>query len=112
MANRAKGELTVKHEGKDYTFALDFNALCEFEDATGKDALDVLRVIESGKGRVSDIRALMWAGLRAHHPEVTLHDAGRILASNSGAVMEGVAAAFGGAEGDEGNAKRGKAKAG
>ena len=100
MTNKIKGEVALTHEGRNYTMRLDMNALADFEGATGKNALEVL---SSDKVGVQDMRALMHAGLQAHHEGLTLREAGEILQSNMGALGEAVAAAF--PEAKEGNAK-------
>lgn len=42
MANALKGEVTVEFEGRPATLVLDMNALCEFEEVTGKAGLEWL----------------------------------------------------------------------
>ncbi|MFD2175935.1 GTA-gp10 family protein, partial [Rhodobacter lacus] len=77
MANPFKGEVDLTHGGVRYTMVLDFNALCDFEGETGKNALTALEGMEAGKISASDLRVLMWAGLRQRHPEMTLALAGQ-----------------------------------
>jgi hypothetical protein len=86
MANRFLGEVSVDAGGKSYKLRMDFNAMCEFEDATGKDALEVLAGMEGGKASVKHLRALAWAALRKHHPDTTLEDAGEIISENTDLV--------------------------
>lgn len=93
MANGFKGEVSLQHEGETYEMVLDFNALCDFEGETGKNALTALQGFEDGNINASDMRALMWAGLRQKHPEITLREAGEILGSNAGAIEQAAAAA-------------------
>jgi hypothetical protein len=88
MANRFLGEATVDVDGRRWTLRCDFNAMCEFEDATGKDALTVFGEFETGKVGVKDMRAMMWAFLQHHHPDATLQDAGDLLSANVNAMME------------------------
>lgn len=113
MANGFKGEVSLQHEGKTYEMVLDFNALCDFEGETGKNALTALQGFESGEINASDMRALMWAGLRQKHPDMTLTLAGDILGSNVGAIEQAAAAAAP-EEAASGNGKgpRSKAKTG
>lgn len=93
MANGFKGEVALTHDGQPYTMVLDFNALCDFEGETGKNALTALEGMESGDVSASDLRALMWAGLRQRHPEMTLQLAGSILSENTDAIQRASAAA-------------------
>lgn len=91
MANAIKGEVALLHDGKTYTMVLDFNALAEFEDATGKNAAEVLDSPESMS--ISLARKLFWAGLQRHHPGLTLHEAGDILQENMDKLGQAVGAA-------------------
>lgn len=93
MANGFKGEIGLTYDGESYTMVLDFNALCDFEGETGKNALKALDGMESGDVSASDLRALMWAGLRQRHPDMTLPLAGSILSENADAIQRAAAAA-------------------
>lgn len=95
MANKFKGEVQVVVDGVTYTLRMDMNAMCAFEELTGKKAIPTLEAmeVEGGMGSVSDMRAFMWAMLQEDHPEVTLKDAGRIMSENVDALGEAIAAA-------------------
>lgn len=93
MANAFKGEVSLTHDGQNYTMVLDFNALCDFEGETGKNALIALDGMESGNISATDLRVLMWAGLRQRHPDITLPMAGSILSQNADAIQRAAAAA-------------------
>lgn len=103
MANKIKGEVALSHDGAEYTLVLDFNALADFEDATGQNAV---KLLSGGELSIGQMRALIHAGLKQRHPDLTLAQAGRILQGNMGALGEALAAAFPSAEG---NAPGGKA---
>lgn len=87
VANAFRGEVALIHDGATYTLVLDFNSLCEFEAETGKNALTILDGMDVGEVSAVDLRALMWAGLREHHPDITLQMAGRILSANVNALQ-------------------------
>ncbi|SEI10103.1 gene transfer agent family protein [Paracoccus alkenifer] len=94
MANSFRGEVTLTHDGQDYTMVLDFNALCEYEDATGDSWNGFFERLDSGAIRATELRTMVWAGLRSHHPDITLPQAGAVLSSNSDAVIRAAAAAL------------------
>lgn len=94
MANRFKGKVTTSVEGQEYTLVLDFNAMAEFEDRHGKNALDVLQAMEQGKGSAKDMRALVHVCLLTHQPDATLEEAGDILSEDPGVIARLVAAAM------------------
>lgn len=111
MANAFRGEVTLTHEGQDYTMVLDFNALCEYEDITGDDWKSLFAKLDKGTLRATELRALVCAGLREHHPDITLSQAGAILSANPDAVDRSAAAAavqegdVASPKGDRGNGK-------
>lgn len=73
MANAHRGEVELKAGDKTYTLALTINALCDVEEAS--PGVNIL----GDFSRLSNIRLMLWAALRTHHPELQKSDAGRIL---------------------------------
>jgi hypothetical protein len=114
MANRVKGEIGFESGGQDYILLLDFNALCELEeDLPG--LMDGTAEIKSPKA----IRTVFHAGLQAHHKDIDLRDAGKIiqeigLEEAANLVRQSFEASFPPASGGEGKPRpqRGPAKAG
>lgn len=89
-----KGEIRVPCGGRIWTMCLDFNALCDFEEETGRNAIEVLAAIEGGEGvRLSDMRVLVHCALRRHHPDATLIDAGDVVQASPDALAEAMTAA-------------------
>lgn len=93
MANRFKGEATVKLDGKTYTLRCDFNAMAAFEEETGKASMEVFEEFESGKISVKDMLAMMLAFMLHHHPDSTSSDAGDLLSEDIDALKRVVQAA-------------------
>lgn len=91
MANAIKGEVIFEHDGASYTLVLDFNALADFEDATGQNAM---KALAGGDLTISQMRALFHAGLKDRHPDVSLKDAGAMLQANLPSLGEALKAAF------------------
>lgn len=94
MGNRFLGEATAKVDGKEWTLRCDFNTMAEFEDATGKDAMDAFEAAEEGRVSVRDLRQMVRAFLSCHHPDAALKDAGDVLSHDSGVVQRLIAAAM------------------
>lgn len=93
MTNSFFGEASIVGvDGKTYKLRLDFNAMCEFEDLTGKDPMVVFSEFEHGNASVKMLRAMMWSFLRRHHPDSTLEFAGDLL-SQDVSILEKVLAA-------------------
>lgn len=94
MANKFFGEVEIESGGSKYTLRMDFNSMCEFEDVAGINAMDAFADFEQGKISVKNMRAMMYAFLRRHHPDVTLEQAGEILSENIGALEAVVSASM------------------
>lgn len=75
MANPARGEVALAVADTEYTLKFSTNAICELEDRLDKG----LNVIVANMERLTTVRALLWAGLRAKHPEVTITQAGEMI---------------------------------
>lgn len=93
MANKTKGQVDLLLDGEAYSAALDFNALAEFEDASGVE--NSLTAIEDvAKLGAKKLRLLMWCALRQHHEDISLETAGRIVTANLSKLGEMIVAAF------------------
>lgn len=77
MANRIKGEVSLEYAGETFILQFGFEALVLVEDRRGKAFGGVVE--ELNEGRLGAIGALFWAGVQAHHPEVTFEAAGRMI---------------------------------
>lgn len=75
MANPARGEVAFKVADAEYTLKFSTNAICELEERLDKG----LNVIVANMERLTTVRALLWAGLRARHPEVSIQQAGEMI---------------------------------
>jgi len=110
MANQLNGEVTVTQAERTYTLVFDYEALCQAEDLLDRDFADIvgslrLPVIVDGQMvrgpqiRRTPLRALAWAALRHHHPELALSAVGNLIQSGgtlawSTAIMGAIAKAF------------------
>lgn len=75
MANPQRGEFSIALGGEVYVLKLGTAALVEFQEhfATAEGAPDIATLLaEVKRGRLKYVRALLWAGFRKHHPDVTL----------------------------------------
>jgi hypothetical protein len=93
MANRIYGEaVATLSDGSDLTFRFDFGALVSVETVLDKRADEVFAEIGRGGIRLATSQALVYAGLRFHHREVTLEEVGDLILSDgeevTGATMK------------------------
>lgn len=80
MPNPHKGESEIElSDGRKLTLAFNANAWIEAEEQLGKPTPDIVDELQSGRASLKTQRALMWAGLRKHHPEIDIAEAGEIL---------------------------------
>lgn len=75
MANPARGEVAFTVADTEYTLKYSTNAICELEERLDKG----LNTIVANMERLTTVRALMWAGLRAKHPDVSIQQAGELI---------------------------------
>jgi hypothetical protein len=80
LANRFKGEVAFEAGEASYTMRFSANALCELEDALEMGVNTVATQLANPESmRLKMVRVVFWAGLRDHHPDITLHQAGEII---------------------------------
>lgn len=78
MANAIKGEVSFLAGNKRYTLVFDFNAICNVEDTFDAPISEVGEKLTGGM-RAKDLRALITAGLQAHHPGIEELDVGDLI---------------------------------
>lgn len=92
MTNPLKGEVEVAVEPiegeapRSLTLVYDFEALVALEDVLDKSIIEVLALVNKGL-RLGTLRAFFWAGLRAHHPEISFEDAGPLIQRCGGMIL-------------------------
>lgn len=82
MANKDRGEISLKVDGKTYTLCFDVNALCEVEDLLGRGIPHIMADMQSAETmRFGTVRGLLWGALQRHHPEMTVKMAGEMVSA-------------------------------
>lgn len=102
------GTLEREFEGQTLRLVLDMNAVCHFDEATGRNFFEVVKTWEEGRGlpAAKYLRAIIHAALQEHHPDMTEREAGRIMSADMGIFADLMAAAMKGIEaGDSGKKK-------
>ncbi len=79
MPNPLRGETTLTVEDKTYRVRFSWNAAAEYEVPAGRPLSVGVQEILDGKVSARSLRAMLWAGLQEHHPDVSLKDAGKML---------------------------------
>ncbi len=78
-------------DGETYKLFFSLDVIAEAEEITDKPLITGLNRKDFQSPRVSLIRALFWASLRVHHPEVTLEQVKALITvRNLGEVWEKV----------------------
>lgn len=80
MANIQRGQVELKAGDKTYTLQFTVNAICELEARLGLGIAKIAKTMsEPAEVSLTFARALAWAALRSHHPNLTLDQAGDIV---------------------------------
>lgn len=78
--NKHKGQIDMVAGGETYTLRLAANALVIAEGLLDKGVQEIGDMLaDAATFRLGTARALLFAGLHEHHPEITLEDAGEII---------------------------------
>lgn len=102
MANAKKGEMTLQVDGENYILEFSHGSLILLEEKLDKGIMRIMKEMESWSKspedlRLGTIRALLWAGLHKHQPNMTMDDAAELIGRFDGGlikVVETVAEAF------------------
>ena len=85
MANPHRGEVKLKAGEKAYTLRFSIDAICQLEEATGKNLVALMTEMSDAKRMsISAVRQLLHAALHEHHPEVSLIEAGELMMAAGG----------------------------
>lgn len=100
MANPVRGAVPLPFEGKTLNLSFSINAVCILEDHLGQPVAKIAQMLgDTENMRVSNVRAVLWAGLQDYQPDTSLEEAGLIateigLAACSAAIGKAFALAF------------------
>jgi hypothetical protein len=108
MANIQKGETTLTLGGVSYTLTLNLAAMIAAESALSTPTRhvawgEIQQLVETG--HYTHIRALFWAMLRKHHPQISLEAAGELIEEFGGEVSGAMFATQTAAAPDQADAK-------
>ncbi len=79
-ANRHRGEVEITLAGKSYVMRPTFGALAAIEAKTGEGIAELLERMRTGRVRITDVTAVIWAGLGATGEPVTYEKVGELVA--------------------------------
>ncbi|MGI3164978.1 hypothetical protein [Pseudooceanicola sp. 200-1SW] len=82
MTLKTHVDLAPKSGGEGWKLAFTTNAMCAYEEETGKDFTSVAEVLakaENGRLSMRVLRTILWAGLQEHHEGMTMRQAGNVL---------------------------------
>lgn len=80
MANAVKGEVEFVVGEKTFTLKLGNNARAEAETVVGKPWVQIaMELFDASEARQGTARAVLWAGLRRFHPDLSLLDVGDMM---------------------------------
>ena len=77
-SNPHKGEVSFELvSGETYTLQFTIDAVCTLEELLDKSTMEIFTQL--ARGRIGTLRACMWAGLQAHHPKISVREAGEMI---------------------------------
>lgn len=88
--NPVKGEVSFVADERTYTLKFSIDAICALEAETSKGIIALTTDLQNPeKMTITVARQILWAGLREHHPDITLKEAGELipLAGGLSAIM-------------------------
>lgn len=100
MANPNRGQFEFGAGGKRYTLRYSIDALCALEERFDKNIANLaLEISDFDKIRLATVRAVLWAGLTEHQPDMSEQDCNAIfedlgLMPVAELVLRGVEASF------------------
>lgn len=87
MSNPQRGETTLKVGDRSYTFVLDMDGICKAEAFLSTPG-NIVTITEIFYGSVIQsqrhARALIWASLQRHHPDMTIEKVNALIAEAGG----------------------------
>ena len=85
MANKQRGEVSFKAGDDNYTLRYSINALCVMEGEVGKGFAAIAGDLSNpDKISFTLARAVLWAGLKEHHSDITIEEAGELIPAAGG----------------------------
>lgn len=85
MANPLRGQTKFVVGGKEYTFRLAINEICELEKETGIGFIKLAtNLMDPDTLQVYRLRDVLHAGLKKSHPDLTLEDVGELITEAGG----------------------------
>ncbi len=118
MANRYRGEVDARLNGKTYALCLTLGALAELEAAFGdEDMLALATRFERGRLSARDAQRIIGAGLRGAGHDISDDDVAGMRADGGAAgfvdvVARLLSATFGGGGGEDGSGDKGNSAGG
>jgi len=95
MPNLLRGMCELEVEGRTYALVYDQNAICELEGQLNEPFFNCAERWAKDAWAFREIRAILWAGLRRHHPKVSLEQCGDMMGIVSPRpLMEAILPAF------------------
>lgn len=83
----------ISIDQKEYRLQYDFNQLADCEDIAGCNLLSA--VARQGGNTALELRGVFYAFLHSHHPELTIHDAARLIRADTMVqVIDAIGEAF------------------
>lgn len=85
MSNKQRGEVSLKAGDESYILRYSIDAICVMEGELGKGFAAIAGELSNpDKISITLARAVLWAGLKEHHSDITLKEAGELIPAAGG----------------------------
>jgi hypothetical protein len=73
---------------QDFEIRYGQNAICALEDELGMSIIEILKRVQDGRHRLTDLRAIIWAGLLAKRRNFTPETVGAIIEDGNARIQD------------------------
>jgi hypothetical protein len=79
---------TIRIDGQDYDIHYGQNAICALEDELNVSIVDLLKRVQEGRQRLTDLRAIIWAGMLWRRRNITPEIVGSTIEAGKARIRD------------------------
>jgi hypothetical protein len=79
---------TIRIGDQDYEIHYGQNAICALEDELDTSIVEILKRVQDGRQRLTDLRAIIWAGMLAKRRNITPEVTGLIIEDGKARIRD------------------------
>jgi hypothetical protein len=79
---------TIRIGEQNYEIHYGQNSICALEDELGASIVEILRRVQDGRQRMTDMRAIIWAGMLAKRRNITPEAVGQLIEDGNARIRD------------------------